>query len=279
MFTGGLGLCLVAASLALPWVQAWLPVMELQPISGLSVLLSAGSDDPWRLLAVCPVITAVTIAAWFIPSGRIRRTVEKTMLVLLGLATLGVLLVGAWNWLDVWPEGLAQTMVRWLSPGTWWISGGVIVWGFGQAACMVALHQRRGAARIAALHHRWAARPGASMVGAPLPSARLDLLPSRVRDLVVDAQRLRADLDAPIEPLSGSQLDLLLELVGDLCCMATDERTAFDRAGLDPDAIVRDLTPRSRTDENTWFDELRRLDATLHQLVTSVLRPPRPGYR
>lgn len=83
----------------------------------------------------------------------------------------------------------------------------------------------------------------------------------------------------PLAPLRGRQLESLLDLVADLCSIAGDERTTFDRAGLDADALVRELTPSSRALETGWFEELGRLDGALYQLVTSVLRPPRPGYR
>jgi hypothetical protein len=279
MFAAGLGACLVVASLALPWVQAWTPALELEPVSGMSVLRSVASGDPWQLLAIGPAVSVVTMAAWFVRRDRLRRAIERIVWALVATVTVAFLLVAAWSGLDIWPDALSRRIVGWLSPGFWWVSGGVVIWGFGQAACMLALHQQSDADESRARRHRWSVRPGANMVGAPLPNARLALLPARVRDLTVDAHRLRAELEAPLEPLRGRQLESLLDLVADLCSIAADERTAFDRAGLDADAIVRDLTPSSRALETGWFDELRRLDGALYQLVSSVLRLPRPGYR
>jgi hypothetical protein len=249
--TALLGVGLVACSLVLPWVWVSLPSRELVSVSGLAVV-RGGLDDPWWFLGLAPLVTAVTVCAAWLRSRVVEWIAIASLIAIVAALLLGV----AWNHAAV-PGAIVQR----LGPGgTWWLSVGPLLWTAGQTTCVLAIVQRRVAAEELDQRRRWWARPGASGVGRPLPHAALELLPTEVRELAVDAHRLRADLDAPpVSALTHGQVQLLLDLI----------------ARLDDEAWIHELTPRTRL----GVDEVFRLDGVLHRFVRATLAPQQRAYR
>ncbi|MCA9706002.1 MAG: hypothetical protein KDK70_09165 [Myxococcales bacterium] len=276
-----LGAIAHAGALAAPWVRAWTPDMQLESHSGADVLGQAlAGGTPWGVLALGHLLSALTLVlAWRVPRARWARRgallllVAPTLLLALPLAGAGL-----WNGANAWPEGWPQSLIHALAPGQWWVEGGVLLWGLAQAlhASVLVLRTRTG--HQAELQRAWAARVGAS---ASMTPPVLSAVAPSLRPLVLEAHRLRVDLDAPVRPLDPGCRAQLLELAASMQQLAPAEREALRRAGIDPaelGAMLLSSPPRAEG-AKSWLAELHAVDRSLHQLVQAATRPTQVAYR
>jgi hypothetical protein len=269
-----------AVSLQAPWVGAWVEPARLSSFSGAEVLgQGLQAPVPWAWLALAHVASGLTwLAAWKVPR---HAWVRGAVLVALAGPTLvlspTLVIAGVWNGADAWPQGLAQSILRALAQDGWWVLPGVAAWGVAQLLYVLVLLVRARATAQQQLQIRWARRTGTGELGASLPADVLRTLPSSLRRLAVDAQRLRVDLDAPVRPIDHECRMQLLDLALALGDLGPAERERLRRAGLEPGRVVALLaTPRRAT---AWLPELTAVDAGLHRLVQAVVQLPSSAYR
>ncbi|MCH9686735.1 MAG: hypothetical protein K0V04_35205 [Deltaproteobacteria bacterium] len=271
-----------AWSLSTPWVRAWTPQFDLHTHSGLAVLGQALSADvrPWSALALAHALSAATLlAAWFVPRTAWARGLV-TAAVLSHTALLAVPLMGAglWNTADAWPEGIAVRWIQALAPGQWWVLPGLLSWGIAQMFYTIVLVLRGRDCAQAELQAQWTHRPGAATVASPPSPHDLGLVSASLRPLIVQAHRIRVDIDTPVRPLDDDGHAQLLDLATRLERLPTTDREALRRAGLRPSAlqtVLSGATGRGRG----WLTELHAIDHGLHRLILSALNPTVIAYR
>lgn len=274
-----LGLLAHAGALAAPWVRAWTPDMAQVGYSGAQVLGHAlEGGHPWGVLALAHLLSALTlVAAWRIPRRTwIRRSTLAALVgpsLLLALALAGA---GLWNGADAWPEGWPQQVIHALAPDGWWVQSGLLAWGIAQAFFVGVLLVRAGAGSQLELAGRWARRPGATTSTAE-PS--LSAVAASLRPLVLEAHRLRVDLDAPVRPLDDGSRAQLMDLALRLQQLAPGDREALRRVGVDAGALGAMLLSSRARKVGGWLAELYEIDRSLHELVEAASRPVQLGYR
>lgn len=273
-----LGLLAHASALAAPWVRIFTPDLLQVGYSGVEVLEHAlRGGRPWGVLALAHVLSALTlVAAWRIP----RRTwARRSTLALLGLPSmlLAVLVAGAgiWNGADAWPEGWPQQVIHALAPHGWWVDSGPVAWGLAQALYVGVLVVRARGGSQRELQTGWAGRPWAS---AESTQPQLTAVAPSLRPLVLEAHRIRVDLDAPVRPLDDDRRAQLMDLALRLQQLAPAERESLRRVGVDVGDLGA-MMMASRPRRDCWLAELHAVDRSLHALVDAATRPAQVAYR
>ncbi len=271
-----------AWSLATPWVRAWTPRFELHTHHGWAVLGQAatGHGLPWSSLALAHVLSLLTVlAAWLVPrTSWARALVLAAVISQTVLVALPLMGAGLWNTADAWPQGLAMHWIQALSPGQWWVLPGLLTWGLAQMLYTVVLVMRGRERAQAELQATWAHRPGAGTLTSPPRDEHLGVVPASLRPLVIDAHRLRVDLDTPVRPLDDDCRTQLLELTASLDRLVPEHGEALRRAGLHP-AGLRAVVTEAKGRGPGWLAELRAIDHGLHRLINAALTPVVTTYR
>jgi hypothetical protein len=230
-----------------------------------------------------PVANIVFLAApWLWTAHPRSRSADRIVSALkLVTASCGVWTVGNFvlSQTGLWVEPGVQELISVFPSLAWQLEVGALAWLASMIFVSAALMRRRydGATLLA----RWEARPGADALDVQCPTEKWDGLPPNIRALVVDARRLRLELDA-MGPIDGWRVRLIGDWLTQLFALDPADVAFLRVRGVWLEQVAIGVAPSAGARGSAADDrlaEILRVDEALHHFVLAVERAPGHAYR